>query len=291
MSRPTILTLYLDTWYGRGQGVSSDKMLFGNGLFDSLGLEEHHIPLEDVAALPSAGKFDLVFIVPFETVLDLRAHGPVVAWMCDDVWRYASFGQLWTEVADLVVTTDPASAALYKDKAILSNWACRPEWESLVGAQQQALQASFYGQMYGRRKDILSAIEENCPVPLDLNDTTEQYFPPEDYFAAMAKSAFSICLTESSHSTRQMKSRLFEPQLFGSILVTEPTPGLENYWQPGNECIVFTNPQEFASAVEPYVRSAAERTAMAERARRRLLAEHTYQNRFRAVLDRMGVSV
>jgi len=291
MSRPKVLTLWLDTWYGTGKGESSDNMIFGHGLFDQLGFEETHIPLEEPIAFPGFGKYDLVFTVPYQKVIDLRAWGPVVAWMCDDVWRYESFGKPWAEVADLIVTTDPASAALYGDKGLLSNWAVRPEWELHARAVPQGLSASFQGQMYGARRDRLAELEQALSVTLLANDTGEEYLSPQRYFEGIAASAFTICLTESSHRTRQMKSRLFEPQLFNSILVTERVLGLEKYWTPGVECIVFDTAEEAARRVQQLAANWPERMAMARRAKARLLEEHTYQNRLSAVLDRLGVSV
>jgi spore maturation protein CgeB len=295
MSRPRVLTLWLDTWYGTGKGESSDNMIFGHGLFDQLGFDETHVALESRGAV--SGSYDLVFTVPYQKVLDLRAHGPVVAWMCDDVWRYPDFGKPWADVADLIVTTDPASAVLYGDKGLLSNWACRPEWHRLAPSVPGGLSASFQGQIHGLRRTVLAGIEKAllsdkaCPIVLFVNDTGEELLTPEQYFAGISGSAFTICLTESSHRTRQMKSRLFEPQMFDSILVTEPVAGLEEYWEPGKECVVFRSAEECADQIRALVRSNAERTAMAQRARRRLYAEHTYQRRFAAVLDRMGVTV
>ena len=62
----------------------------------------------------------------------------------------------------------------------------------------------------------------------------------------MAGSQFTLCLTESSHGVRQHKARLFEPQLFGSVLVTEPVPRLDAYWEPGQDCLVFNSPADAA---------------------------------------------
>ena len=291
MSKPRILTLWLDTWYGRGTGMSSEQMMFGNGLFAQLGFEEYHIPMETFAGALPVGVFEAVFTVPYQKVFDLRAFGPVIAWMCDDVWRYESFGKPWAEVADLIVTTDPAAALAYGDKAILSNWACRPEWENLAHSIPQALSTGFQGQLYRDRRDRLSALERVLPVPLDVNDTAEAYLEPREYFEGIARNAFSLCLTGSSHGPAQMKSRLFEPQLFGSILVTEPVPGLETYWEPGVECLTFNDPEEARRRIGQLRESFAERMTMAGRARKRLLAEHTYQKRFAAVFDRLGVTV
>lgn len=292
MTRPRILTIYLDTWYGTGTGVSSERMQFGDGLFDQLGFDEDHIALEGFSGPFPDGRYDAVFTVPYQKVFDLAFFGrPVIAWMSDCVWRQ-DFGKQWADVADLIVTTDPVAAVRYGEKGMLSNWACRPEWLRYAPTALPGLTVSFHGQLYGARRDRLAALEAALyPITLHASDTGEGYLPPLDYFGGMAKSAFSLCLTESSHGVRQMKSRLFEPQLFGSILVTEPVDGLDAFWEPGRECVVFQSPAECVERITALAGSFAERTAMAERARRRLMAEHTYQKRFAAVFDRLGIPV
>src|SRR5512144_2732732 len=109
MSRkPRVLTLWLDTWYGRGGDVpSSEVTQFGNGLFESLGYEEIHVPLEMWRDYPKEADkiikwsypYDWAFVVPFDEILyplkELVREAPVVAWMSDCVWRYSNFGRYW----------------------------------------------------------------------------------------------------------------------------------------------------------------------------------------------------
>lgn len=299
MSRPRVLTIYLDTWYGAGgQPPSSEMMQFGGGLFDQMGFDEVHISMEDWLAdtghaekrAKSQYPYDWVFTVPFTEVLDLRElarEAPVVAWMSDCVWRYTGFGRYWKPVADFIVTTDKAGLARYGDKGILSNWACRPEWAQY--AHRAFVAASFHGQMYGDRKARISAINAAGDVKVLGLDTASHLVDAAGYFGLMSDAIFSICLTNSSHGPPQMKSRLFEPQVVGSILVTEPVPQLEDYWSPGEECLVFHSPASAQEQMAALLADDARLTAMRDAARLRALNEHTYHHRFAAILATMGV--
>src|SRR3972149_2330012 len=98
-----LLSIFLCSYYGRGHGTSNELMMFGGSLFADLGFEHHHLPLEHYRLDPSRLKQaivdarpDLIFVVPFEEVLwELNEWKPkdckVLAWMCDDAWRFHEF--------------------------------------------------------------------------------------------------------------------------------------------------------------------------------------------------------
>lgn len=299
-----ILTVYLSSYYGNGKSRSNEAMYFGDGLFASLGWEETHLPLEQYFRDPRAGieaikwkmPFDAAFIVPFQNIEGwvkegVGPHCPVITWWCDIVWRLPWCLEWFAASAqDFAIVTDGGSAdqlKAYEQKAILSNWACRPDtWSALVSPmpERQRL-ASFHGLCYGYRKPWLESI--NLQFPTRVGDPRFELLEPAEYYRRMAESQFSLCMTSSSQGPRQMKGRLFEPQLFRSVLVTEPVVELERYWEPGVECLTFTTPQEAGEKMAAM--TDAERIAMSDLAYRRAISEHTYQHRFEAIFREIGL--
>lgn len=86
----------------------------------------------------------------------------------------------------------------------------------------------------------------------------------------------------------QIKGRNFEIPGHGGFLLTAAAEGLERYYVPGKEIGVWTDFRDLVEKIEYYLTHDAERRRMKEEARRRTLAEHTYEQRFRSMFRRMG---
>ncbi len=78
-------------------------------------------------------------------------------------------------------------------------------------------------------------------------------------------------------------TRVFEAAGAGACLVTDRWEGIESFLAPGEEVLVASTPEEIASFVRDV--SCEEAAAIGERARRRVLAEHTYSHRGRQLQD------
>lgn len=305
-----VLTLWYDTWYGwKKREESSDTTFFGRGLFEQLGCQETHLSLEmvrdnlkdTIAAIRAGGPYDMTFVAPQHEILFwLRdvVDGPVVAWMADDTWRHCDFGKRWVHACDLIATTEEGAHADYQRagfKSVLTNWACRPEWEEYGKGVDRLPVAAFHGLLHGKRKDKLSALQSSGSVALvqgtwAAENGDIELLSERDYHRAIASSAFSIALTESSVGGKpQMKGRLFEPQVHGTILVTEPCPRLEEYWEPGAECVVFDDPAVAQNAMSELLADLPRLELMREAAKKRALGEHTYAHRMRDIFSALDL--
>ena len=310
MAAPKVLTVWLDSFYGRGPsaGPSNEAGIFGDGLLASIGIDELHLPME-AAAYPdrlaefvySKGHIDAIFVIPFEGVetwlspIAKANNAPVIVWWCDN-WRQA-FQHEWLAAGlmDVAVTTDAINADELRDfgceRVALSNWGCRPDtWPLHPPILQPQRAASFAGLMYGDRRTRLQAIAAAGSIDIITHDTQTGVLSIEAYHRFIASYAFSLCLTQSSHGRQQMKSRLFEAALHGAVLVTEQTPNLKDYWTE-DECIVYATPEEAQTKMAALVNGdAAAYLAMTGRAFERALREHTMQHRMVAVLAEAGIA-
>ena len=93
-------------------------------------------------------------------------------------------------------------------------------------------------------------------------------------------------------TSKQMKGavnqRLFDVPAAGAFLITDWREQMDELFEPGKEMIVFREPEEIPELVEYYLRHPEARTRMALAARRRVLAEHTWDHRLQFILKTMA---
>lgn len=81
-----------------------------------------------------------------------------------------------------------------------------------------------------------------------------------------------------------LNPRAFEVAACGGFQLTDRSQGVENLFSPGRELALFSHEEELAGLIEHYLARPQERAAMAQAARRRVLAGHTYYHRMETVL-------
>jgi spore maturation protein CgeB len=87
----------------------------------------------------------------------------------------------------------------------------------------------------------------------------------------------------------QIKGRNFEVPGCGGFILTERAPHLERYFEPGEEVGVYDNENDLINQVGRWLADDAARAAVADAGYRRVMAEHTYDHRFAAIFDAMGL--
>ena len=92
-------------------------------------------------------------------------------------------------------------------------------------------------------------------------------------------------------TSKQMKGavnqRVFDVPATGAFILTDYREQVENLFEPGREIACYHSPDEAAALVERYLAAPAEREAIAKAARRRVLHEHTYEQRVLSLIHTM----
>lgn len=92
-------------------------------------------------------------------------------------------------------------------------------------------------------------------------------------------------------TSRQMKGavnqRVFDVPACGAFLVTDRQEQMDALFEPGRETAVYAHPDELPDMVRHYLAHPRERERLAAAARRRVLAEHTYDRRMRTLFAAM----
>jgi spore maturation protein CgeB len=92
----------------------------------------------------------------------------------------------------------------------------------------------------------------------------------------------------SKKRKEDIKARFFEVTGVGAFLVSYPVKYLDQYFTPGKEIILYNSVTELVSLIKYYLNHPKKITMLAERAHKRALKEHTYQQRFRYILETLG---
>ena len=84
--------------------------------------------------------------------------------------------------------------------------------------------------------------------------------------------------------------RVFEINSCGGLQVMPYMEGLEKRYEIGEELIVFNRPEQLVEQVKYYLENDAERDAIAQQGYTKTLAEHTMQQRFYDMFERLGLA-
>ena len=115
---------------------------------------------------------------------------------------------------------------------------------------------------------------------------------PFNAFAeAISAARINLNVTRKSHATvtRSSTCRPFELAACGATIVSNPHEGIDAWFTPGEEIIVVHSADEATEAYRNLLGDPAQALAMGERARQRVLDEHTYAQRAKSLLALLGL--
>ena len=117
------------------------------------------------------------------------------------------------------------------------------------------------------------------------------WIPFSRFPAAISASRINLNITRRPHATTAGSStaRLFELAACGAAIVSNPHEGIEQWFEPDSELVVVGSAEEAASAYQELLGDPSSLRAMGERARARVLEEHTYKHRARRLLAILGL--
>ena len=266
--------------------------------------------------LVSQWKPDVMFCVMFEeqmsrsVIADVSHNTPTttVGWFCADHCRFESYSRHWASAFNWVVTTDYHAVAKYhgvgQSQVILSQWACNHHLYHPV-VTGRSYDVSFVGQPHGARSATLSflrrhGVDVECwgqgwPNGRVSHDEMLEIFSASKVCLNLSASSASRGRLQSSLMGRrvpsQIKGRVFEVPGCGALLLTEWAPGIEDFYVPGREIIVFRTRSELLRLVRELLSDDERRNQVAQAGYGRTLREHTYEKRLTEVFRRIGLDV
>ncbi len=98
-------------------------------------------------------------------------------------------------------------------------------------------------------------------------------------------SKITVNLQSKKFQVNGLSERIFEAAACGCFVITESKPDLGKFFEIGEEIIVFESIEELKRKVKYYIDSPIQREQVSQRARQRVLNEHTYNHRAETILD------
>jgi len=116
----------------------------------------------------------------------------------------------------------------------------------------------------------------------------------ETYAKAVHLSKIFIAREAYPNVRLSLSARAFTAMGLGAFYLTFPNRGVEQMFEPDRELVLFRTPDEMVEKIRYYLARDDERTAIAAAAKKKVLAEHTYQRRFEqmfAVIAERGFDI
>jgi glycosyltransferase involved in cell wall biosynthesis len=109
---------------------------------------------------------------------------------------------------------------------------------------------------------------------------------------AISRARINLNVTRRPHATVPGSStaRPFELAACGAAIVSNPHEGIERWFELGRELLVVSSADEAVAAYQDLLADPGAAEAMGERARERVLDEHTYAHRARRLLALAGIA-
>jgi glycosyltransferase involved in cell wall biosynthesis len=104
------------------------------------------------------------------------------------------------------------------------------------------------------------------------------------------RSRVNLLITRQAHATvfASSTARPFELAALGCVMVSNPYLGIEEWFEPDREVLIVSGPEDAVDTYRRLIREPATRREFGQRARTRLLNEHTYAHRAAQLLKIMG---
>ena len=263
------------------------------------------------------GDFDLVFYqtsgrepVDTSAFADLSKRVPIAAWNSDDDWQWETTRRI-ADNFTFMITTYPHIYEQNRSQCsglMLSQWGCLGTYSDF--SRPKDINFSFAGQANGSRNGPCRYLHSKAGLECfgqgsRLIRWGLPYAKGILKFAWLSGSALHFDeLNEIWNRSRvsytplaggprgevlQIKGRLFEMGLSGTLMLCEYCQDLERYYLPGKECVIFDSLEDCAEKARWYIAHEPERAAIAERYRERTLREHMWKHRFANLFQQMSL--
>ncbi|HEO69754.1 MAG TPA: hypothetical protein ENN80_00705 [Candidatus Hydrogenedentes bacterium] len=243
--------------------------------------------------------------------LRLAKEGIVTAFWYVENWRHLPY---WKDIAkyyDYFFHIQPGEFEAKLDEAgcrahAFIQTACDPEIHRPVQLtpdeeREYGCDLSFAGAGYRNRIQVLSGLTDYDLKIWGVNwfgrdlrahvCRAEQRFDAQQFAKIVAGSKINLNLHSSAAhdgvdpTCDAINPRVFEIAACGGFQVCDPAIGLDRYFDFETELPVYRTLAELRSRIDYFLEHPDERRAIAERARERVLCDHTYERRAQDMLD------
>jgi spore maturation protein CgeB len=236
-----------------------------------------------------------------ETLNMIRQNSNIflINWSTDDSWKYEQFSKFVSPLFHLYATTyAPIVSKSLKEKYLnfaLTQWGANAQTlQEPLRAAECRYQVTFIGSSYGSRPKLINDLKRNgihvhCfghgweNGPIDAAEIPK--IIRESVISLNFSDSGGIAQGIMSKNASQIKARVFEVTGAGGFLLTQNADNIDQCFIPGKEIIVFDEIGGAAEKIKFFLSNPDERDRIAWAGFQRTNLEHTYDMRFKELLD------
>jgi spore maturation protein CgeB len=223
----------------------------------------------------------------------------LVNWSTDDSWKYPQFSRFVAPAFHVYATTYPEAVRKSKQDGLsnflLTQWAADAEkLREPLPSDRCRYRVSFVGSAYGNRPRWIAELKKTgIEVACFGHGWPTGPIPAADMSRVFRESVISLNFGDSGfvldgvvlRRSRQIKARIFEVPGAGGFLMTQNADNLDNYYFPGKEIVVFNDVDDLVAKITHFLAHPEERDRIANAGYIRTHDEHTYDLRFKDLLE------
>lgn len=254
----------------------------------------------------------LVFFVLFEEevpmglLAELRDQSSLLTfnWFCDDHWRFEDFTSRYAPLFNACSTTTRSALRKYgalgvKD-VILTQWGCNHHLY-VPTRKPKRIDISFVGQPHGNRREVLERLRgAGIEVRVWGTGWADGRLTVEELISVFSESRINLNLANATtqlkkrfrrarHFPEQIKARNFEIPGCAGFQLSQWATDLDRYFEPEREIVIFQTLEEMIARIEAHLRDEKLTNQIAKSGHDRVLADHTYEKRFREIFTSLGL--
>ena len=223
---------------------------------------------------------------PWDTIKSETIKGNIKTfnWFCDDSWRFENFSKHVCGFFHCASTPEIYGPELYKkngyNNIIQATWHANSELYSGLNITKKQ-QVAFVGAEHGERSIFLNLLRSSH---IKVNKPNFAGF--EDLIEAYSNSLIGINFSKNSvNQGTQMKARPFEITACGSMLITEYTEGIEEFFKIDKEIICFKTSSEMLEKVKYLINKPSLAANIAKSGHNRFLKDHQSKIRLQKLIQ------
>ena len=218
----------------------------------------------------------------------IRASGScLVGWFSDDEFRFDDYSRWWAPHLDWCLTTDQRVMWAYEaagGRPVRMMWGSDPTCFRPVDVPFRH-DVSFVGYRFGSRGDWVAALRRRgLDVAAYGRGWPDGYLTTEAMVEVFSASKVNLCFVGADVQSEHhpvIKGRIFDVCMSGGFLLCETVPGIEEFFVPDKELVLFCDVEDAAEKTRYYLSHESERRAIAAAGYARARRDHKQADRFR----------
>jgi len=272
-------------------------------------------------AIVKNGGYDLVWITMIadefipEVLDEAGRYAVLMAWNSDDDQSWENYSSQWCSHFTYMVTTYrhiyDANKGSYPN-LLLSQWGCTGRYDGWKVPKD--IDFSFVGKLYPNRGKEINQIRKRQRIEvygmgmipnirlrgkrwlakklgIIWNSNQQALATEAEVKSIWNRTRVSFTpLGAWNSSSSQIKARVFDMGLSGTVMLCDVASELYEYYEPGKEYVEYDNLDECISKVKYLLTHEAERERIARAYYQRTMSEHLWSKRLGQLIDQMGIS-